>query len=380
MVDRTQSVSIPTENPEALGLDPIKLERACDIVESHIAADFHPGAQLAVARNGKLALYRCFGHASVEPSFAVGDQTLFPLFSNTKVITAAAVWTLVEEGKLRFSDRVAEYVPGFEARGKAGVTIAHLLTHRAGFPAAEVPIECFTDRQKLRRAVCDFELEWEPGSRLSYHRTSAHWVIAVLIEAITGADYRDEIRKRVIAPLGLASEMFLGLPPSEDDRAATMYTPRQDGHWPPDSFEATSLFRRSGIPGAGCYATARAMVVFYQMMVQGGIWKGVRIVSPRMVDYVTRDFTGDVVDDYIGDTMHRGLGPFSRGTSLTVRGLGAIAHPRTFGHSGVGTSYCWADPTSGLSFAFLSNCRHDNAWHNKRMDALSTLAHASIVG
>jgi CubicO group peptidase (beta-lactamase class C family) len=97
-----------------------------------------------------------------------------------------------------------------------------------------------------------------------------------------------------------------------------------------------------------------------------------------MIDYVTRDFTGDLVDDYTGYPMHRGLGPFSRGQTGHP-GLGAIGHPRTFGHSGVGTSYCWADPTSGVSFAFLSNCRRDNAWHNKRMDILSTLVHASIL-
>jgi CubicO group peptidase (beta-lactamase class C family) len=374
---------IASANPEMLGLDSAKLERACEIVAAHIAGDFHPGAQLAVARHGKLALYRSFGRAVVDPLRAVDEQTLFPLFSNTKVITAAAVWTLVEEGRLRFSDRVAEHVPGFEAHGKDGVTLAHLLTHQAGFPAAEVAPECFTDREKLRRTVCEFKLEWPPGSNSIYHRTAAHWVVAVLIEAITGNDYRDEIRKRVIEPLGLTREMFLGLPETEDHRAAAMYTPRQAEtsqaeKWPLDPMVSAPLFRRAGIPGAGGYATARAMAVFYQMMAQGGAWNDVRIVSPRMIDYVTRDFTGDLVDPYTGYPMHRGLGPFSRGQSGHP-GLGAIGHPRTFGHSGVGTSYCWADPASGLSFAFLSNCRRDNAWHNKRMDTLSTLAHASIL-
>ncbi len=378
MITETESSLLPPASPQSLGLDPAKLEHACEIVVSHIAGDFHPGAQLAVARHGKLALYRGFGRATVDPSRLVDERTLFPLFSNTKVITAAAVWTLVEEGKLRFSDPVADHVGGFEAHGKDGVTVAHLLTHQAGFPAAEVAPECFMDRERLRRAVCDFKLEWPPGSHSSYHRTAAHWVVAVLVETITGNDFRDEIRKRVIEPLGLAQEMFLGLPETEDHRAAAMYTPRQTEMWPLDPMVATPLFRRAGIPGAGGYATARAMAVFYQMMAQGGVWNGVRIVSPRMIDYVTRDFTGDLVDDYTGYAMHRGLGPFSRGQSGHP-GLGAIGHPRTFGHSGVGTSFCWADPTSGLSFVFLSNCRRDNVWNNKRMDTLSTLAHASIL-
>jgi CubicO group peptidase (beta-lactamase class C family) len=112
----TESSLIPLASPDALGLDPAKLDRACEIVMSHIAGGFHPGAQLAVARHGKLALYRVFGSATVDPSRPVDEATLFPLFSNTKVVTAAAVWTLVEEGKLRFSDRVAEHVPGFDAR------------------------------------------------------------------------------------------------------------------------------------------------------------------------------------------------------------------------------------------------------------------------
>jgi len=378
MIAETASSLIPSASPEAVGLDAAKLERACEIVASHIAGGYHPGAQLAVARHGKLALYRSFGDATVDPSRPADERTPFPLFSNTKVITAAAVWTLVEEGKLRFSDRVAEHVPGFEAHGKKDVTLAHLLTHQAGFPAAEMAPECFTDRELLRRAVCEFKLEWPPGSRSIYHRTAAHWVVGVLIEAITGADYRDEIRKRVIEPLGLTREMFLGLPEAEDDRAAAMYAPKQADKFPLDPM-VSLRFRRAGIPGAGGYATARAMAVFYQMMAQGGAWNGVRMVSPRMIGYVTRDFTGDLVDDYTGYAMHRGLGPFSLGQSGHP-GLGAIGHPRTFGHSGVGTSYCWADPTSGLSFAFLSNCRRDNGWHNKRMDTLSSLAHASILG
>ena len=116
------------------------------------------------------------------PRVAVDEQTLFPLFSNTKVVTAAAVWTLVEEGKLRFSDRIAEHIPGFEAHGKEDrMTLAQLLTHQAGFPARrKCGPDCFTDREKpATRGVQGSSWEWPPGSTRSvYHRTAAHWVIA----------------------------------------------------------------------------------------------------------------------------------------------------------------------------------------------------------
>src|SRR5713101_6064867 len=115
------------------------------------------------------------------------------------------------------------------------------------------------------------------------------------------------------------------------------------------------------------------MAAFYQMMVNGGTLNGARLLSPRMVAYVTRNFTGDMVDGYMGMPMHRGLGPHSRGTTATIRGLGSLASPRTFGHGGVGSSYCWADPDSGVSFAYLTNSRIPDPWHSARMDQVSNL-------
>jgi len=118
------------------------------------------------------------------------------------------------------------------------------------------------------------------------------------------------------------------------------------------------------------------MAAFYQMMAHGGALNGKRLLSPRMVSYVTRNFTGDRVDGYMGMPMHRGLGPHSRGTTEMIRGLGSLGSPRTFGHGGVGSSYCWADPESGVSFAYLSNSRIPDPWHSHRMDLVSNCVHA----
>ena len=120
------------------------------------------------------------------------------------------------------------------------------------------------------------------------------------------------------------------------------------------------------------------MAAFYQMMAHGGMLNGVRLLSPRMVSYVTRNVTGDRVDGYMGMPMHRGLGPHLRGTTDTIRGLGALASPRAFGHGGVGSSYCWADPDSGVSFAYLTNSRVPDPWHTARLDQVSSLVHSAI--
>jgi len=69
---------------------------------------------------------------------------------------------------------------------------------------------------------------------------------------------------------------------------------------------------------------------------------------------------------------------FVRGTTEAIRGLGTLASPRTFGHGGVGSSYCWADPDSGVSFAYLTNSRVSDPWHSARLDVISNAVHSAI--
>lgn len=77
--------------------------------------------------------------------------------------------------------------------------------------------------------------------------------------------------------------------------------------------------------------------------------------------------------------MHRKLSPHSWGTSAVIRGLGSIAHPATFGHGGVGTSYCWVDPDSGVSFACITNNRLPDPWHSRRLELIGNCIHAAIL-
>ena len=376
------SFVLETAEPSRLGLRVEVLDRLCRIIDGHIAENRYPGAQVAVARHGKLAMFRSFGAARTEPQHVPArDDTLWLLYSNTKVITAVAIWLLVEEGALTFGDRIADHVPDFARHGKRDITLLQVLTHQGGFPGAalDLPTGAWEDHQLLRRLVCDFTLEWTPGSRVEYHRLAAHWVCAVLIEALAKQDYRSFIRTRIVEPLGLAGELFVGLPDRDATRAADMHGPSEDGSKQLRFAQENSAeFRRAGVPGGGGFATARAMAAFYQMMLNGGALNGVRLLSPRMVQYVTRNFTGDRVDLFMGMPMHRGLGPHSRGHTDNIRGLGSLASPRTFGHGGVGSSYCWADPDSGVSFAYLTNSRVPDPWHSRRLDIISNCIHSAI--
>src|SRR3984893_10175132 len=113
----------------------------------------------------------------------------------------------------------------------------------------------------MRREVCAFKPEWPAGSRLHYPARAAHLTLAMVIESVTGRDYREIIRERVIGPLGIGDELYVGVPVSQQGRCADTLGPDTD---PPRDNSAE--MRAAGLPSGGGFATARAMAAFYQMM------------------------------------------------------------------------------------------------------------------
>jgi CubicO group peptidase (beta-lactamase class C family) len=372
---------LPRQDLAATGFREEPIRRLVALIERQIGESHYPGCQIAIARHGKLVFEQSFGAARTEPERQrAGADTLWLLYSNTKVVTAATLWILAEEGAFSFTDRIADHVPEFGRHGKQEVTILQLLTHQGGFPSATMPEEAWDDHARLRETVADFTLEWTPGSKVFYHPGAAHWTAAVLIEAVTGEDFRTVIRRKLIEPLGLGNELFVGLPESEMGRAADMHEPLPTGSGiRPLAANNSTAWRRAGVPGGGGYGTARAMTALYQMMLQGGSLAGTRLLSPRTLAYTIRNHTGERIDESFGMPMHRGVGPHLRGTTPNIRGLGALASPETFGHGGVGSSYCWADPRSGTSFAYLTNNRIPDPWHGRRLDLVSNLVHTAIL-
>ncbi len=376
------SSALERVSPASQGIDEACLERLYGRIEAHIAAGWYPGATVAVARRGMLVAARTFGVArvatAVSPAVPPNEETMWLLYSQTKPVTSSAIWYLVERGQLRFHDTVADYLPAFAQHGKEKVTLHHLLSHQAGFPNATVPSEAWEDHALLQDSVCNFTLEWEPGARVVYHGASAHWTQAVLMEAVTGQDYRQFIRDHILQPLGLHG-LWVGVPDALHDRVVGAYQRTESGEHVPLPDRNTPAFWRAGVPGGGGYATATDLVTFYQMLLGLGALNGTRILSPRTVQYVTRNHTGDRVDERMGLPMHRGLGVHVRGLTPTIRGLGSTASPRTFGHGGAGTSYSWADPETGVSFTYLTNSQLAEPYHSRRLDEIATLAHAAVV-
>ena len=123
--------------------------------------------------------------------------------------------SLAERGALRFTDRVADHVPGFEANAKGDITIIQLLSHQGGLPQRGRAERGMGGPRSLAEGGVRIHARVHPGTRVHYHGRAAHWTAAVLIEALTKTDYRAFIRENVIEPLGLGGDLFVGLPDAQ---------------------------------------------------------------------------------------------------------------------------------------------------------------------
>ena len=149
-----------------------------------------PACQIAVARHGELLAFETYGDATPE--------TRFVIFSCTKAFVCSVVWMLLGEGKLRLDQKIVDTTPGFETNGKDVITLEHILTHSAGIPMEFMNPFDFSDPEKRASEFSKWKLRWEPGTRFEYHALSGHWVLADLIEQVTGQDFREVVRERVV--------------------------------------------------------------------------------------------------------------------------------------------------------------------------------------
>ncbi|MEZ5134327.1 MAG: serine hydrolase domain-containing protein [Acidimicrobiales bacterium] len=123
----------------------------------------------------------------------------YVIFSCTKALIAAVIWQLLRDGELRLDDTAAGYVEAFASNGKDGITIEQLLVHTGGFPTAPMPPADGADPNRRAERYARWRTTFEPGTHFEYHPTAGHWILADVIEAITGTDYRTVVHERAAA-------------------------------------------------------------------------------------------------------------------------------------------------------------------------------------
>ena len=360
--------------PEDVGIDPRKVEALLARVRREVDEGLLPAAQVALAREGKLAVLQTFGRVlhQGQPAPAT-DDTLFCVFSCTKGITSAAAWLLIQEGKLSPDELVAEIVPEFGTHGKERIRVEQLLTHTAGFPGAPFDPARFLDREYRLERFASWRLHCEPGSRIDYHPTSSMYLVAENIERRSGRSYGAFVRERIALPLGLP-DLWVGLPRSEHGRLADYEAagaPPTDEDYAklgvpkppvtevtPDALSRFNLpeVRESGIPGGGGTMKAADLALFYQALLTGRANDGSEVWKPETLRMGLTVRSGDLRDPLYGKRANRALGMIIAGDDdRAFRGFGHTNSPLAFGHNGAGGQIAWADPATGISFAYCTS-------------------------
>lgn len=337
-----------------------------EVDRGHVSA-----CQLAIGLHGEVIATHSAGTAT--------DDTRFALFSATKVLTAMALLPHFADGTLDLTTPVAHYLPEFGHHGKSEVTVLQLLTMQGGFPQAPIGPDRWRTSTGRRAQFAEWQLEFRPGTRTEYHPTSAHWVIAELLETLNGRPFIDVVHDRIVAPAGVGRLLGPGVATPHVVRSIGAYPDGPDGadalvatFGRPDLVPIPSIghevlltindrrAQEAAVPGGGGIATATEMALVYQQLLHnhGGalpdLWLTdalgtVRNASVSASDGVPANRTiAGYVSGNDGYHLHRWMPDL----------------PQAFGHAGAGGQLCWADPTSGVSFVFL----HDTLHHDPRVE------------
>jgi len=342
-----------------------------------------PSCQIALALDGEVLVHEALGDAT--------PDTRYTIFSATKPFIASLIWQLLGDGELTPEQPVADLIPAFGSNGKDEITLDHVLQHTAGFPYAPLGPPQWDTHEGRREAFAEWRLSWPVGSRYEYHPTSAHWVLAEIVHAVTGQDHTEALRSRVLEPLGLAS-FALGPGPDEQSGIADLVLTGEAAT--PDELEAAlgireipvgevtdealmnlnaPAARAVGLPGGGGISNAADVALFYQALLHDpkGLW------DPEVLADATGVVRNRLPDPLLGNPANRTRGLIVAGDDgkSNVRGMGRTVSPAAFGHNGAAGQVAWADPATGLSFCYLTNGRDLHLLReHRRTTAVASLA------
>jgi len=351
---------VPAAKPEEVGMSSKRLAYLDGIIAEALQRKDFPGAVLLITRDGKTVYRKAFGESQwlPEPKPMSADM-IFDLASVTKpVATATSVMILVERGKIRLWDKVKEFVPDFAAyikeKGIPGddARLWHLLTHTSGLPPYTDPKEaekklgapCSTE--DLVKLIAQIPKESLPGKEFRYSCLN-YITLAHIVKKVTGQTIAEFSAENIFRPLGMGRTFYN--PPAE---FIPLCVPTQviDGT-PLRGVVHDPLARlQGGVSGnAGLFSTADDLAVFAQMMLNGGEWKGVRVLGPLAVERMTEIFP-KVAE------AGRGLGWDLTSDYGTVRG--DLFGTNSYGHSGYTGTSVWIDPETKTAVVFLTNRVH----------------------
>lgn len=351
-------------------------ERIHRLLEAQIERGSQIGTQVAAYRHGEILVDAWAGQMGPMDERPVAADTLFQSFSVTKGVASLALHILADRGLIDYEAPVAQYWPAFAQNGKGRITVAQAMSHQAGLHGMPRPMrsDFLCDWQAGLRWIEEGKPAWEPGTQTGYHAITFAWLAGGIIEHASGRHVAEVVGEDIAIPLGVAGELFIGIPQGLEHRLASLLEqgPVVDGAAqarlgiPTDSAFANAMppdgdfswndacMREACLPSANGHFTARALARMYGALANGGAIDGVRLVSEGRVREMQRLVTEapDVV--LFGQPIRKGIGFWLGGKRNGVHG--AMGPRETaFGHPGAGGAVAFADPEAGLGIAVTMN-------------------------
>ena len=335
-----------------------KLAGIAPLVEDAMDYDEIPGAVVVIGHNGRIVYRRAFGERTRIPRPSpMRLDTLFDLASLTKVIaTTPAVMQLFEEGKIRLNDPVAKYWPEFGQNGKQAITVRELLTHYSGLPP-DLPLEApWSGYGAAMNLIVKTRPAVPPGTRFIYSDVNFE-ALGELVRRISGEPLDVYCRRHIFKPLGMAHTLFR--PPARlRGRMAPTQPPDQKNERVPwYKVNDMTAYRMGGVAGhAGLFSTAGDLAIYAQMILNGGVYHGVRILSASAVLKMTTP-----------ETPPRAMAVHGLGWDIDTAyssNRGELFPVGSFGHTGFTGTSIWIDPFSQTYVIILANSVHPGAHGN----------------
>lgn len=357
---QNQFSHLPSAKPESVGMSSARLQLLDDIIQEAIDRKDFPGADLLVARKGKIVWRKAYGNRQWVPELAPMDiSMIFDMASITKpVATATSIMILAERGRLRLWNKVKDYVPEFvdyvdeEEKAEEDVYIWHLLTHTSGLPPF-VTTEEVKDKygesvalESMVEHIAQMEKLSPPGKEFLYSDLG-YILLSYIIKEVSGKTVAEFAEENIFRPLNMNHTLFT---PPVELYPRCVPTEVVDGKPLVGIVHDPRARLMGGVSGhAGLFSTADDLAIFAQMMLNGGEFKGVRILSPLAVERMREIYR---VVDFAG----RGLG-WDLDSSYSTN-QGDLFGPNAFGHTGYTGTSLIIDPDTETFVIFLTNRVH----------------------
>jgi CubicO group peptidase (beta-lactamase class C family) len=368
---------LPQAKPESLGLSPVRLQRMSDAFKRDIDKGTTPGVTMMVARRGQIGWFDALGRQDPASPAPMAHNTLFRIFSMTKPIVSVGIMMLLEDGTFLLNDPIAKYIPEFSEQ-KVGVenngrlelvpprrpiTIQDLLRHTSGIAyehtgnglVQQLYQQSRVRSRKISNAehaalVASMPLLCQPGAEWNYSRSTD--ILGRLIEVVSGKTLGAFLTERILAPLQMAETAF-HTGPENADRLAEPFPVD------PWSGEKVQLFDMLETPvmesgGGGLVSTTMDYARFCQMLLNGGVLDGVRIIGRKTLQLMASNH----LDPSVKLESHLVPAGHSFGLGFAVRTLEGMApfagSVGQFFWSGMAGTFFWIDPKEELFAVFMS--------------------------